>query len=209
MADIKFIDPESGMPYPSTGSGTQEAGQTILNYHPVVLDFIRDPSEDRLEGEVWVENAQVAHFDTDRPRPVEFFQSSDAANNRIFIQPGDQIEARITHINGSSVSPNSYYLQTKRQGAPQLSTNGEISFGRFTSKTDVLEFSDSSSPYYTSQFDFIFDIDDLINLDLTEFNMGQGTSYTPSNFGYVGTDSEDQDLSMARRTSDVKAWLDF
>jgi len=209
MADINFIDPEDGLPYPSVGPSSQEAEQTILNYHPVVLDFVREPSEDRLEGEIWVENAQVAQFDTDRTEPIEFFQSGDAANNRIFIQPGDQIEARITHVNGSSVSPDSYFLQTKRQGAPQLSTSDEISFGRFTSKTDMLEFSDSSSPYFTSQFNFIFEVDDLINLDLTEFNMGQGASYTPSSFGYVGTDAQDQDLSMARRTSDVKAWLDF
>lgn len=216
MADINFIDPDNGMPYPTTGPNTQEAEKTILNYHPVILDFILDPSENRLEGEIWIENAQVANFDTNNNPPIEFLQSGDARNNHVFIQPYDQIEAEILKIDGSGISPTqSFYLQTKRQGASQLSVLNEVSFGRFIDKTDRSEFSEPGSGYDLSPFDFIFKVDDLINLDLTEFNVSAGsygsygTAYTPYGFGYTGTDKQDSDLSLARRVEDVKDWLNF
>lgn len=208
MADIKFINPDDGMPYPTTGSNTQEAEKTILNYHPVILDFLLDPSESKLEGEIWVENAQVANFDTDNDPPTEFLQSGDANNNNVFIQPDDEIEARILKIDGSPVSPKSFYLQTRRQGASELEVGNELSFGRFVSKTNRFEFSGING-FNLSPFNFIFDIDNNINLDLTEFDITYGSGYTPYDIGYGGTANQDTDISLARRVEDVKDWLNF
>lgn len=206
MADLTFVD-ESGTPY--AGTDPQFAPTTILNYHPVIIDLQKDPGENRLEGEVWVENALVALFDTNNSPVFEFLQvENEPTNNNVFIQPGDVITGIITDIDGNAVQNITQDLQTDRVDDAELNVTNEISTARFANKTNILEFKNEFNIF---QFDFYQKIDDVVNLDLASglagYQGGYG-SYTDVNFGY-GTPQSEQDLSLARRITDIREWLAF
>lgn len=195
MADALFVD-ESGTPY--GGSNPQNGPTTILNYHPIIIDLILEAGETRLEGEVWVENAMVATFDTNLDPVFSFLHTSgDASNNQFFVQNGDRIKCEIQKINGSAVSTTTKELEINRLQPPNIAsgkTLTELSPGRFSSYLLQEEF---SVEFSLNEFTFIKEVIEHINLELST-----------AGYGYQ-TPASEQELSMGRRVQRIKDWVDF
>lgn len=200
MADLRFVD-ENGTPY--AGTNPQTAPQTILNYHPIIIDILLDDTENRAEGEVWVENAMVATFDTNDDPVFTFFSATgNPENNQFFIQAGDVIRAEIQRIDGSIVTPIEQELQTNRLQPPNIDGGNfidHVSDAHVITLLDRLEF---KNVFNLTHFNFFEDITDYINLESVT-SVGYGGGY-----GYA-TPVPDRDLSYARRIQNVKEYIDF